>query len=163
MSAGSLSRFVLLPMWTPAGSQSWRRPAAPSFRSRRCQYWQKPREETEGEAVEGWLGEHGPGRPGPGRRRAGVRRTRRPLPARAAGALLPDPRLDPGRGGRTAGDLAGGLAGPGRVPGPRLTADLAVPDRHPTLPERAALGEQATAGGLAAARGRAARAHPARR
>src|SRR5215470_14554989 len=56
MSAGSLSRFVLLPMWTPAGSQSWRWPAAPSFRSRRCQYWQKPREETEARPWKGgWV------------------------------------------------------------------------------------------------------------
>src|SRR5215467_9420775 len=103
--------------------------------------------------MEGWFGGHGPGGPGPGRRRASLRRTRRPLPAGAAGALLPAARLGPGRGGRTAGDLAGGLAGPGRVRGPRLAAILAVPDRHPPLPERAALGEQATAGGLAAARG----------
>ncbi len=41
----------------------------------------------------GWFGEHGPDRPGPGLRRAGVRRAGRPLPARAAGALLPDPRF----------------------------------------------------------------------
>src|SRR6266566_923300 len=101
----------------------------------------------------GWFGEHGPGGPGPGRRRAGVRRTRRPLPARAAAALLPDPRLGPRRGGRAAGDPASGLAGPSRVRGPLLTTCLAVPDRHPTLPERAALGEQATADELAAARG----------
>src|SRR5215467_534979 len=152
MSAGRLSRFVRLPMWTPAGSGSWRRPAPPSFRSGWCQYWQELREEAEGEATEGWFGGHGPGGPGPGRRRAGVRRTRRPLPARAAGALLPDPRLGPRRRGRTAGDLAGGLAGPGRVRGPRLAAVLAVPDRDQALPERAALGEQATADGLAAAR-----------
>src|SRR5215470_15902169 len=102
--------------------------------------------------MEGWFGGHGPGGPGPGRRRASLRRTRRPLPARAAGALLPDPRLGPRRGGRAAGNLAGGLAGPGRVRGPRLGADLAVPDRHPALPERAALGEQETTDGLAAAR-----------
>src|SRR5215468_3359209 len=139
-------------MWTPAGRRSWRWPAPPSFRCRWCQYWQELRAEAGGEAVGGWLGERGPGRPGPGRRRAGVRRTRRPVPARAAGALLPDPRLGPGRGGRAARDTAGGLAGPGRVRGPRLTANLAVPDRDPALPERAARGEQATADGLATVR-----------
>src|SRR5215471_21664402 len=139
-------------MWTPAGRQSWRWPAPPSFRCRWCQYWQELRAEAGGEAVGGWLGGHGPGAPGPGRRRAGVRRTRRPLPARAAGALLSDPRLGPRRRGRTAGDLAGGLAGPGRVRGQRLAAVLAVPDRDQALPERAALGEQETTEGLAAAR-----------
>src|SRR6516165_11574088 len=102
--------------------------------------------------MKGWFGERGPARPGPGRRRAGVRQTRRPLPARAAGALLPDPRLGPGRRGRAAGDLAGGLAAPGRVRGPRLAAVLAVPDRDQALPERAALGEPETTDGLAAAR-----------
>src|SRR5215472_6412 len=97
-------------------------------------------QKAEGEAVEGWFGGHGPARPGPGRRRAGVRRARRPPPARAAGALLPDPRLGPGRGGRAPGDAAGGLARPGRVRGTFPGADLAVSDRHPALPERAALG-----------------------
>src|SRR5215471_5958792 len=56
MSADSLSRFVLLPMWTPAGSRSWRRPAPPSFRSRWCQYWQEPREKQRARPWEGgWV------------------------------------------------------------------------------------------------------------
>ena len=42
-----------------------------------------------------------------------------PLPARAAGALLPDPRLGAGRRGPRAGDAAGGVARAGRVRGAR--------------------------------------------
>src|SRR5215470_6356847 len=56
MSAGSLSWFVLLPMWTPAGSRSWRRPAPPSFRRGWCQYWQEPREKQRARPWEGgWV------------------------------------------------------------------------------------------------------------
>src|SRR6516165_669995 len=77
---------------------------------------------------------------GRGGRRRGVRRARRALPARAAGALLPVPRLGAGRRGRGAGDAAGGLAGPGGVRGPCLGPDLAVPGGNQPLPAHAAIG-----------------------
>ena len=71
-------------------------------------------------------------------RRAGLPRPDRPVPARAAGALLPHPRLGAGRRGPGAGDAAGRLARAGRLRGARLAALVAVPDRHQPLPERAA-------------------------
>src|SRR5262245_20296505 len=90
--------------------------------------------------MEGWSGERGSADAGPGGRRRGVRRARRALPARAAGALLPVPRLGAGRRGRGAGDAAGGLAGPGRFRGACLGPDLAVPGGDQPLPARAAIG-----------------------
>src|SRR6266700_299542 len=65
-------------------------------------------------------------RPRPRGRRAGVPRAHRPLPGRAAGALLPDPRLGGRRRGHAAGDPAGGLARPERLRGPVLAAVLAA-------------------------------------
>src|SRR3954452_13766061 len=61
-----------------------------------------------------------------------------PLPAGAARALLPDPRLGPGRGGRDAGDAAGRVARARRVRRARLAARVAVPDRDEPLAERGA-------------------------
>src|SRR5205823_14521624 len=55
---------------------------------------------------------------GGGRRR--VPRADRAVPSRAAGALLPDARILPGRRGRLAGHAAGRLAGPPRLRGTRL-------------------------------------------
>src|SRR5215468_9666650 len=162
MSAGSAQPVCAVTDVDTGGRAELAPAAPPSFRGGWCLYWQELRAEAGGEAVGGWLGERGPGGPGPGRRRAGVRRTRRPVPARAASALLPAARLGAGRRGRAAGDLAGGLAGPGRVRGPLLGPVLAVPDRHSALPQRAALGSPAAADGLATAGGGAARADPAR-
>ena len=71
-------------------------------------------------------------------RRGRLPRADRPAPARAAGPLLPDPRLGPGRRGHRPGDAAGRLARAGRLRGPGLAARLAVPDRHQPLPQRAA-------------------------
>src|SRR5262245_51555226 len=69
--------------------------------------------------------------------RAGrVRRAHGALPAGAAGALLPDARLVPGRRGPGPGDAAAGLAAPTAVPGPRQLPRLVVPDRHQRLPGR---------------------------
>jgi hypothetical protein len=48
--------------------------------------------------------------------------------------------------------LFSGLAGPGRLRGTRVGADLAVSDRDQPLPERAALGEPASATGSPRAR-----------
>ena len=62
----------------------------------------------------------------------------RAVPARAAAALLPDARLADRRRGRAAGDAARGLARPGRLRGPGVAADVAVPDRDQPLPQRAA-------------------------
>src|SRR5260370_24437697 len=111
----------------------------------------------------GWPGDRGPDRPGRGRRRAGLRPARRPLPARAAGALLPDPRLGPGRRGRAAGGPAGRLAGPERIRATCLDPDLAVPGRYQPLPARAAVRPAPPADRLAAARPRPPRADPAGR
>ena len=61
----------------------------------------------------------------------------RPLPARAAGALLPDARLGARRRGPGAGDLPARLALLPRLRGPVLAAHLALPDRHQRLPHRA--------------------------
>ena len=78
--------------------------------------------------------------PGPraARRRGRVRGADRAVPARAAAALLPDPRLAPGRRGPASGDPARGLARARAVRGPLVAARLAVHDRHQPLPERAA-------------------------
>src|SRR3954471_11798290 len=94
--------------------------------------------------------------------RGRVPRAHRPLPARAARALLPDPRLGPGRGGRDAGDAAGRVARARRVRRARLAARVAVPDRDEPLAERAARRRPAAGrgprctGGRAAAGGRGA-------
>ena len=74
----------------------------------------------------------------------GVRAAHRPVPGRAAGALLPDARLGPRRRGPGAGDPGARLAGLRRVRGPRVAADLAVPDRHQRVP--AGAGEPRAAG-----------------
>src|SRR3954465_1743029 len=95
--------------------------------------------------------------------RGRVPRADRPLPARAARALLPDPRLGPGRGGRDAGDAAGRLAWPRGLRGARVAACLAVPDRDEPVPQRAARERAAAAARLGAAPVRAARAHAAGR
>ena len=58
----------------------------------------------------------------------------RPLPARAAGALLPDPRLGPGRRGRASGGPVGRMALDRPVRRP-VAAGVAVPDRHQPLPQ----------------------------
>src|SRR5262245_33847262 len=73
-----------------------------------------------------------------GRDRGAVPRAHRAPPAGAAAALLPHPRLGPGRRGHGAGDAPGRLARPRRLRGPRVGALLAVPDRDQPLPERAA-------------------------
>ena len=89
-----------------------------------------------------------PDRAGAGRGRRRVPRADRAVPARAAGALLPDARVLPGRRGRPAGHAAGRLAGPRRVRGARLAPHLALPDRHQPLPQRASLGQPATGQGV---------------
>ena len=71
----------------------------------------------------------------------------RALPPRAAAALLPDPRLAPGRRGPAPGDAAGGVARPRAVRGPLLAARVAVHDRHQPLPQRAARPRAPPAGG----------------
>src|SRR3954463_11056144 len=76
--------------------------------------------------------------------RGRVPRAHRPLPAGAARALLPDPRLGPGRGGRDAGDAAGRVARARRVRRARLAARVAVPDRDQPLAQRAARRRPAT-------------------
>jgi RNA polymerase sigma-70 factor (TIGR02960 family) len=45
--------FVLSVVLTPAGSQSWRLSAPPSFRRGRCRYWRELPNKAEGEAVKG--------------------------------------------------------------------------------------------------------------
>ena len=80
-------------------------------------------------------------------RRRGVPRADRPLPARAAGPLLPAARLPPGRRGNPPGDAAGRLAGARLLRGPRLAARLALPDRDQSLPQRAARPPPPAAGG----------------
>ena len=69
--------------------------------------------------------------------RRGLPRGDRPVPARAAGALLPDARLGARGRGPGAGDLPAGLALLPRLRGPVLAAHLALPDRHQRLPHRA--------------------------
>ena len=90
----------------------------------------------------GESGDDGPDLAGTGRGRRGLPPADRAAPPRAPGPLLPDARLAPGRRGRPAGDAAGRLAGPRRVRGARLAADLALPDRHQPLPQRAPLGSR---------------------
>src|SRR5512133_2855756 len=84
-----------------------------------------------------WCRERERARPRPRGRREGVSRADRPVPRRAAAALLPNPRLAPGCRGRRAGDAARSLARAARVRGTRLTARMALPDRDEPVPERA--------------------------
>src|SRR6266480_6406732 len=86
-------------------------------------------------------------RPRPSGRRAGLPRAHRPLPGRAAGALLPDPRLGGRRGGHAARDPPGCLARPEELRGPVLAAHLVAQDRGQRLPERAARPQPPPAGG----------------
>src|SRR6202030_3351543 len=81
---------------------------------------------------------------GTGRRWRGVPGADRAAPAGAAGALLPDARLRRRRRGRRPGDDAGRLASHRRVhAGTRLTAHLAVQDRHQPVPQRSPRSEAA--------------------
>src|SRR5882762_10500252 len=69
-----------------------------------------------------------------------VRSPGRAVPARAAGALLPDAGFA-GRGrGCRPGDVPERVALLRGLRGPRVAAHLAVPDRHPGLPEGAGAG-----------------------
>src|SRR6516162_5887363 len=63
-----------------------------------------------------------------------LRAADRAVPPGAAGALLPDARLDLRRRGPGAGNPGPGLAVLQRLPGPVVAADLAVPDRDERLP-----------------------------
>src|SRR5262249_40188778 len=81
--------------------------------------------------------------------RGGISRAHRSLPARAATALLPDPRLHPGRRGHAPGDTLGLMAWTRRIRGAGLAAGLALPDRYQPLPEPAP--RLATATAVAAA------------
>src|SRR5262245_2544597 len=92
-------------------------------------------------------GEHRPDCSGARGRRRGISPADRALPARASGALLPNPRLAAGRRGRLAGNPARGVARTPRLPGTRLAPHLALPGRDQPLPERAAIGEPAPACG----------------
>ena len=85
---------------------------------------------------------HGDDRPAS---RRGLPRGHRPLPARAARALLPDARLRARRRGPRAGDLPARLALVPRLRGPVLAAHLALPDRHQRLPHRAGQPQPAAA------------------
>ncbi len=60
----------------------------------------------------------------------------RALPARAAGALLPDERLGARGRGPGPGDVPARLEGVGQLPGPLLGPHLALPDRHQRLPHQ---------------------------
>src|SRR5258706_7665574 len=77
-------------------------------------------------------------RTGKERRRAGVRIAGRPVPARAAAALLPNARLAPGRRGPGPGDAVVRVARPRALSGARIAARVAVPDRDQPLPQHAA-------------------------
>lgn len=109
-----------------------------------------------------WNGGAGHPAARPRRRRTGVPRAHRPVPARAAGALLPDTRLADRRRGHAAGDAAGGLARAGRIPGALVGAVLAVPHRDQPVPQRAARRPSARPG-RAGPSVPAARTHPPRR
>src|SRR6266516_6877772 len=119
----------------------------------------------QGAAVGGWRGDGGIARPGASRRWERVRPACRAVPARAAGVLLPVSGLGGRRRGRAARGLAVGLAGPGRVRGAGIAADLAVPGRHQPVPGCAAVSPPPPAGERATSRDEragAARADPAR-
>ena len=111
-------------------------------------------------------GDSSQGRPdfaGAGRRRQRVPGADRALPPGAPGALLPDARVAPGCRGRPAGHAARRLAEPGRVRRARVDPDVAVPDRHEPVPERASLSQQTPGQGVERARCRTTRADPPRR
>src|ERR1700729_3348061 len=76
--------------------------------------------------------------PRPQRRRGCLPRVDGALPPRAAAALLPDTRLAARRRGRRPGDAVVSLAGARPLPGARLGALLALPDRDEPVPQRAA-------------------------
>src|SRR6266702_5627909 len=88
---------------TPRAAVNW----PVTFRPGWCRYVKDP---AKGEAMRGCDRDHDSAGPRPGGRRGGVPRAHRPPPARAAAALLPDPRLGPGCQGHAAGDPAGRLA-----------------------------------------------------
>ncbi|CAG7647141.1 hypothetical protein SBRY_40594 [Actinacidiphila bryophytorum] len=77
-----------------------------------------------------------------GRRRGGVAGQRclpaagGRIPARAAGPLLPDARLRPGRRGPGPGDVSARLARLRRLRGPLVAALLALPHRYQRMPDR---------------------------
>ena len=76
--------------------------------------------------------------PCPCGRPSGVRGAHGPLPARAAAALLSDPRPGAGRRGRGAGDAPLRVECTGVIRGALDAAFLAVSDRYQPLSEHAA-------------------------
>ena len=77
----------------------------------------------------------------------------RPVPAGAAGALLPDARLGARRRGPAAGDAPARLAAYDQYDPSRVgAAHLAVPDRHQRLPDRARAAQPPAAALRASAR-----------
>ena len=74
----------------------------------------------------------------PSRRRARLPGADRALPARAAGALLPDPRVGAGRRGHASRRRCWRPGGPRRLRGAGVVALVAVPDRDQPVAERAA-------------------------
>ena len=117
------------------------------------------------DAPEGWTDDHDDrsGLPCAGRRDRGLRRADRPAPPRAPGPLLPDARLGPGCRGRPPGDAAGGLAGDLGVRGSCLGADVALPDRHEPVSQRASLSRSTPGQGVGRGRSATARTDTARR
>src|ERR1022692_566876 len=72
------------------------------------------------------------------RGRRGIRAPYRSVPARTAGALLPDARLRARRRGSAAGDFPARVARARRLRrAPGVAAHLAVPDRDERVPDRA--------------------------
>ncbi len=104
-----------------------------------------------------------PDRPGPGRRRRRVRRADGTAPPRAAGALLPDARVGPGRRRRPPGDAARRVAGPRGVRRAGVAADVAVPHRHQSMPQRPSHRQPPTGRSVERPRRRAAGADAVRR
>src|SRR6266516_4856648 len=138
-SAGPAPALSVSTVSTPARGQTGRRPAA-QFPSWPGSVLGSGEERPEAEVMRGWRGGRGFDRACAGRGWAGIRRAGRAIPARVAGALLPNSGLGGRRRGRVAGNAASRLAGTGCLRRAFLDPDLAVPGRHQPLPERVAFG-----------------------
>src|SRR5262245_3835526 len=109
------------------------------YRHHEVEIWARPVRDAPGVYTERARRDDRPDQQGAERRQRSLSRVDGPASPGAAGTLLPDARIAAGRRGRSAGDAAGGMAGPRSVRGTRLDPHLALSDRDQSVSQCASI------------------------